>query len=111
MQKYWTVTNATWSAAINLSTAINKDFRLDSITIHFDVAPTTSENLTVTIDSWLGIEYDVVLFTIDPSSSSVTDIVFIPDSHLALDEWDQILVEYTNTDTATYGVRIMTQTL
>jgi hypothetical protein len=66
MKKYVTCTNATGAVAINKTTAIGKAFRLSNVTVHFNIAPTTSEVLTVTLDSAKGAAYDTVLYTINP---------------------------------------------
>lgn len=106
-----TVTNATGSSAISTTTSVSDNFKLNSITVHFDSAPTTSEDLTVTIDANDGSEYDTVVFSTDPSEDSATDVVFIPDGELLLENGDEIQVDYTNTDGNTYGLRIVTQTV
>lgn len=97
---------ATGSAAINKTTAIAAAFKLTKILVHFDSAPTTSENLVVTLDSGAGAAYDTVLYSVDPSASSLTDIVYTPDGECSLVSGDEIKVAFTNTDTVTYGVSI-----
>lgn len=105
-----TVTNATGAAAINKTTAIGNNFRLCNVTVHFNTAPTTSEALKVTLDSAKGAAYDTVLYTINPGAvGSVTDISFAPTNDFVCEAGDEIVVAYPNTDTKTYGVRIVTQ--
>ena len=106
-----TVTSATGAAGITATTAIGVAFKLNHITVHFSAAPTTSEDFTVTINANDGAAYDTVIYSVDPSASSATDIVFIPDQELLLESGDEILLGYTNTDTRTYGVRIVTEAL
>ena len=72
------------------------DFDIRLIAIKFDSAPTTSENVTLTLDSSLGAAYDTVLRVVDPSATSSTDIVF-EDLELFANG-DKLLVTYTNTD-------------
>jgi|TARA_Y100000310_G_scaffold140352_2_gene139788 hypothetical protein len=105
------VTNATGAGAIATSTTIADNFRLVGITVNFDAAPTTSENLTVTLNANDGAAYDTVLFSIDPSATSATDIVYIPDKELIFESGDEIDVAFANTDTNTYGLRIVTQVI
>jgi hypothetical protein len=38
---------------------------------------------------------------------SATDIVYTPDEALIFEAGDQVAVAYANTDTGTYGVRIV----
>lgn len=105
------VTEATGAVAINTTTAVADNFKLESITVHFGAAPTTSEDLVVTLDAADGAAYDTVLARVDPSVDSLTDITF----HGGLDfpghfeSGDEIVVTYTNTDTETYGLRIVTR--
>lgn len=102
-------TVATAALAINTTTALAAQFRLVSVTCHFSAAPTTSENFVVKLDATDGVAYDTVLFSVDPSATAATDIVYIPDKELLFVANDQIVVTFTNTDTRTYGLRIVTQ--
>jgi len=110
-KKFATVTSATGAIAIDTTTDIWHAFRLSSITLHFDAAPTNAEDLTFSVDAKDGPAYDNVLFSVDPSVSSATDITYTPTNDLVFEEWDEIVVEYPNTDTNTYWLRIVTQSL
>lgn len=101
--------DATGAAAISAATAASAEFKLIMVTCHLSAAPTTSENFTVTLNSAAGAAYDTVLYSTDPSLSSATDLVFLPDSELKVKTGDEINVAYTNTDTRTYGVSIYYQ--
>jgi len=101
---------ATGSGAISASTpAKTADWALESITIHLSAVPTTSENLTITLDATDGAEYDTVLMSIDLSAYSQQDVSYQPDATLNLVAGDVVTVAYTNTDAATYGVRFITR--
>jgi hypothetical protein len=100
------VVSATGAAAIAATTASTKRFRLISVTCHLDAGPTTSENFSVTVDALDGADYDTTLYSVDPSLLPATDLKFIPDGDDIYEAGDQIIVDYTNTDTATYGLRI-----
>jgi hypothetical protein len=111
LRKTPTVTPATGSAAINTSTALAADFQLDSITLHLSAAPTTSEELLVTLDAGAGAAYDTVLARINLASLSSADFVITPEAYefeKLFSSTDKITVTYTNTDTVTYGLRIVT---
>ena len=110
-KRYITSATSTWTSAIALSTVVWHDFRLDSVTIHFDIAPTTVEDLTITVNAKDWSAFDTVLFRVNPQASSDTDIVFIPDEQLSFENWDEIDLAYTNTDGRTFWARIMTQSL
>lgn len=105
------VTNASAALAINTTTAVANHFRLVAVTCRFNIAPTTSQNFVVTLDALDGAAYDTVLFSVDPSASAATDIVYIPDKELLFESGDEIVVTFTNTDARTYGLRIVTQLL
>lgn len=111
MKKYVTVTNATGTAAINATTAIWNNFRLSSVTVHFSAAPTTSELLTITVNAKDGAAYDTVIYSVNPSLTSATDITYTPTNDLVFENWDEIVVAFPNTETRTYGLRIATQSL
>lgn len=97
---------ATGSGAIALTSAASHIWELNSVTIHFDTAPATSENLDISIDSTDGADYDTKLLTVDPSTAELGDITFVPNNPLLLAAGDEIAVAFTNTDGRTYGVRI-----
>lgn len=77
--------------------------QLVSVTLHFDVAPTTAENLTITLDSGEGPEYDTLLYTVDPSVTAMTDLLWQPDEPLLLRVGDAVDVAYANTDARVWG--------
>ena len=67
---------ATGSAAIALSTgALDRTWLITTLRVKFNAAPSTSENLTITIDDGNGAVYDTIIYTVDPSSGSQTDIL------------------------------------
>lgn len=101
------VVSATGTGAIAATTASTKRFRLLSVTCHLSAGPTTSENFVVSVDALDGAAYDTVLKQVDPSLVAATDIVYIPDGDDIYEAGDQITVAYTNTDGATYGLRIV----
>lgn len=77
-----------------------------SVTVKFSAAPTTAQNLTITLDSDAGNEFDTLLYSVDPSVGSVTSIVWWPDEPFYLHPGDALKLAYTNTDTRTYGVTV-----
>lgn len=104
-----TVTNATGASTLAATTALAAEFKLIQITIKFSAAPTTSENLTITLNANDGSAYDTILLSTDPSVTSATDIVFELDGYSDFEAGDEIKVDFANTDTVTYGVRIVTR--
>ena len=91
--------------AIDFTTgALTGPQTLSAILVHVDVAPTTSESLTVTLDSVDGSKYDTVLYSID--LATLTSIVYT-DISLPLWTGDALRVTYTNTDQREIGVRLV----
>ena len=79
-------------------------YRLISVSVNFDIAPTTSEDLTITLDDANGNAYDLLLYTLDVSAGATTDILWQPDEELMLVPGDAIDVAYVGTDARTYGL-------
>lgn len=98
----------TGAAAVALSYTVptGATFDLNSVTVKFSAAPTTSEYLTITLDSAIGAAYDVVLYKVDPSATSATSVVWQPTAPLYLQPGDIVTLAYTNTDTRTWGATI-----
>lgn len=101
--------NATGAAAIATSTAIAAEWKLLAVTVHFSSAPTTSQNLTMTLNAVAGAAYDTILYSVDPSLSAATDVVYIPDGEMKFFVGDELDIAFTNTDTRTYGLTIYYQ--
>jgi hypothetical protein len=104
-------TEATGAAAIAASTgAFTQAFELDNITLHLSAAGTTAENFTVTLDAVTDAAYDTVLVTQDLSTDSVVDLVLTPEKDGLPKLYavgDAIDVAWPNTETRTYGLRIV----
>ena len=94
------------TGAIAASITMKNWGRLLSVSSKFDSAPSTSENFTVTLDANAGATYDATLYSVDPSATSVSSIVWQPDADLLLERGDQVDVAFANTDDRTYGVQI-----
>lgn len=98
---------ATGAAAIAKTLAPAEKFRLLRIELHLSAAPTTSENFTITLDAGDGSAYDVVLYKRDLSVGSVTDLVIPFGEGYEFESDDELDIAYANTDTGTYGLRIV----
>lgn len=100
--------NATGGNALaaSFSVPVGHTYKLISVTLHMSAAPTTSENFTITLDANAGAPYDTLLYSLDLSVSSVTNLLWQPDTPLLLEGGDAIDVAYLNTDVGTYGVQI-----
>ena len=100
--------NHTGTALMNFTGVVpaGQHYRLVSVSCNFAAAPTTSENFTVTLDANAGAIYDLLLYSLDPSAASTTDILWQPDEEIILEGGDEIDVAYTNTDAVNYGAQI-----
>jgi len=85
-------------------------YLLISVSCVFAVAPTTSEDYTITIDANAGAAYDLLLYTVDPSVGSVTDILWQPDELLYLEGGDAVDVAFAGTDGAGWAVQVVIET-
>lgn len=79
---------------------------LEQISINFSAAPTTSENITLVIDSASGAAYDRPLLTLDPSVDSLTTWEQQPEPPPIIMPGDVIKVDYANTDDLGVGVSL-----
>lgn len=73
-------------------------------------APTTSENITIIIDSNNGAAYDVPLRTMDPSTfeGGVYDWIWSPEGDQGvIADNDHIAIAYANTDDLAIGVTLV----
>ena len=84
------------SSAVSWSIGPGDQYNCSRIAIKIDSVPTTSEEITVTLDSVQGAAYDTVLRSVDPYATSATSIVF-KDLNGQMNG-DKLLVAYTNTD-------------
>jgi len=95
--------------AIALGLAPACVFRLVRVTVHFNIAPVTSQNLTVTLNSLGGAAYDTVLRSVNPSVGAITDLSIEFDGSQLFRDGDQIDVAYANADGRTYGAEIVAE--
>ena len=95
--------------AVDLSWDVPTAGVLVVVLVKFSAAPTTSENLQVIFKSKHGTDYDVELYSVDPSTDSLTKIAWFPNLPVPINNGDKIQVLYDNTDataTAPIGVTI-----
>jgi len=98
------ITRATGSAGLSTTLSPAIGFELIDVRIHVGVAPTTSENFTITLDSDTGTAYDTLIYSYD--MKTVTDILWTPEETVKFDAGDSLDFAWTNTDTKTYGLEI-----
>lgn len=92
--------------ALTGTVPVGQHYRLISVTCNVSAAPTTSENFTVTLDAHAGTAYDTLLYSVNPSTLSTTDIVWLPDQDLILEGGDEVDVAFANTDARTWAAQI-----
>ena len=79
---------------------------LEAVTVHWGSAPTTSEDLVVSLDSEAGSEYDAVIYRLDPSADATTDVL-LTGIGLPVMVGDVLRVSYANSDHITLGIQIL----
>lgn len=85
----------------------SNNMKLKALTVKVDVAPTTSENLVLTLRSGQGgTNLDVVLYSLDLSLASTTDDVNT-DINLPLANGDTLQITYANTDQRVIGAQVI----
>jgi len=103
---------ATGSGALSQTLNIDKSCELIEVRLHLGSAA-TQETFSVSVDSGDGTAYDVVLFAYDMSQDLdgnpgvVTDVVWRPDVPVLVNENDDVVLSWTNTDAATWGLKIL----
>lgn len=80
--------------------------RLREFRAHISAATQNSEDLTVTIESALGAEYDTVIYRLDLSTASTVDISDDDFSQLIV-PGDRLRVDYANTGGLVIGWQLI----
>lgn len=106
----------TGAAAIDITTAFAANWELIAITMHLGAAGTTTEDLVVNLDANDGAAYDVKMFELDLSPSAVVDLQLNPGDSGGMETGtlqrfyeagDEINITWPNTETQTYGIRVV----
>ena len=92
--------------ALCIAVPTGATYRLVSVSCKLAAAPTTSEDYTITLDARGGEMFDTLLYSVDPSVTSDTDLFWQPDNELLMEGGDSVAVAFTNTDATTYGVQV-----
>ncbi len=103
-------------AALSLATTLAAFYPLRSkllrrIALTFSMAPTTSENVTLTLAATHANRPDAVLYTRDPSAVAATSLVNTWEDGYWLGPEDELTLAYTNTDTHTIKAEILVEVL
>jgi len=96
---------ATGSAALDTTLAPGEAFRIVEVRIHLSAASATSENFTITLDSYAGDAYDVVLKSQD--LNGLSNFVWVPEDERYFHKNDELDFAWANTNTRTYGLEIL----
>jgi hypothetical protein len=98
--------NGNGPVAESLTMPLGETYRLVSVTLNLNAAPTTSENFTITLDAVTGPEYDTLLYSLDLAAGATTDLLWQPDGDFFVQGGDQIDVAWTNSNGRTWGLLI-----
>jgi hypothetical protein len=91
----------TGAGAIAASLDPTRAFQLSEMRIHLSAAGGAGL-LTMTVNSVVGVEYDVKLLSLD--MTAVTDYVWQPTNPLYFEQGDTIDVAWANANNRTYGL-------
>jgi len=81
-------------------------YQVVSVSLNLNLAPTTAENFTVTLDAYDGVLYDVVLYALNLAAAATTDLVWQPNAPLYACSGDAVDVTWANTDGRTWGLLV-----
>ena len=98
------------TSAIAVSSPSNSRHAIHAITANWSAAPSTSESITITLNSVEGAAYDTILRSENPSLTSSTDYIWEWDNPLRVQPGSTIDVAYTDTDSRTVSVEIIYET-
>jgi len=101
-----TAASASGAMSESLTVPTGDVYRLVSVTLGLNAAPTTSENYTITLDAVDGPNHDVLLYSLDIGAGGHEDVVWQPSQLLYLIGGDQVDVVWANTDNRTWGLLI-----
>jgi hypothetical protein len=82
----------------SITCPVGQAYRVISVSCKWAIAPTTSENFTLTLNANAGSQYDVLLYSVDPASGVVTDLLWQPDAELFVVGGDAIDAAFTGTE-------------
>jgi len=101
-----TAATGTGAIATAVAVAVGQTYRVVSVTLHINTAATTSENLTITLNATNGAAYDTLLYSVNPATSALLNLVWQPAVPLYLIGGDSLDIAWTNTEGRTYGLLV-----
>lgn len=97
---------ATGAAAMNETLTPGYPFELKEVRLHLSAVGGSSENFTITEDAYEGAAYDVVHFSQDMEAvSDVVQSYYNKEKHFG--SGDKLVFAYANTNTKTWGLKIV----
>ena len=82
-------------------------YRVISVELHLNLASTTAlEYFTVTHDSSAGVNYDTILYRLDPAVVPTIDLLWQPDGELYLIGGDALDITWANVQGRTWGLMV-----
>jgi hypothetical protein len=85
---------------------VGDTYRVLSAMLNLNTAASDSENFTITLDAVDGANHDTLIYSLDPSASSVVDVVWQPDAPLYLIGGDSLDLAWANTGGRTWGLLV-----
>lgn len=95
----------TGGGALAHSVTLDKDGQLREVRIHLDIVSATEEDITVTIESFIGTLFDALLVTHD--MNGVADLVLTFNPPVLLYVGDTIATAWANSDNRNWGYQFI----
>jgi hypothetical protein len=95
----------TGSAAMSSSFTFTDKIKVESVKLHTSAAPTTSGNLTITLNAGAGPEYDTLLYENDLAADSKQDWNVLIENEIFV-SGDALDFSYANADSVTWGLSV-----
>lgn len=105
---YGTYVAETFGGSETVRTVLSSGFPFEllEVKLHFETAPTTAENLTITRDATLGVYWDELIRS--EAMSGVTDFIWdLRDTPLRYDADDKLIFAFNNADSRIYGLEVI----
>jgi hypothetical protein len=90
---------------INVTTPLGGPGQIEEMRVHLNLASATAEDLTLTLVSAEGVEYNTVLFRQD--MDTVQDVVWQPARPINTFRGDALQLIWGNTNSRTYGIELI----
>ncbi len=83
---------------------VGDTYRVISVSLHLNLAATTSENFEIGLDAVEGANYGLYLYRLDLAATATTDLLWQPDVPFYIRGGDRLGASWDNSDGRTWGI-------